>query len=114
MSGSDVTRIAKLTLLQPWDLTTGKLLQTQIAASGRLGPSQAALWTSVDLRSAAPVKELGASLDASLGPVILGGRYTRWTPQAERLQRTIYELAAPDPEGAPWLHTATASLGIGM
>lgn len=92
------TALASLDLSQPWDLMTGKILppfaeinwSTQMFGNGTL-------WTSVDLARTdrQPIRELGGRLAYALGPVSLSAQYLRLAPDADRFQRSIYELVAP-------------------
>lgn len=113
-TGAAHRQLLELDLSQPWDLEEAELLQTQAELRWRLAP-----WTGGLLRaSLAPgaseaVRELTAASNLQVGPVRLDGRYVRWLPDADRLRRTRYELAAaPRTVGDPerWVHFVTGLL----
>ncbi len=105
-------RLATLSLLQPWDVARGNALPADIELSTDLEGARGSLRLGLDLRDREPVNEIGASLNAAVGTLTFGGHYARWTPDAERLQRTLYELAAVRLSAAPWIHAATVTAGI--
>ncbi|MEE8410626.1 MAG: hypothetical protein V3T05_13570, partial [Myxococcota bacterium] len=110
-------RVARLVLSQPWDLETGRALQSRGALSLQLSNiASSTTWLDVDAHDAPLVQGLGTQLRLRLGPLSVSGRYSRWLPGADRFRRSIYELAAPAPPRrgqrvpSAWLHVASAAL----
>ncbi|MBI3179888.1 MAG: hypothetical protein HYZ27_09525 [Deltaproteobacteria bacterium] len=110
--GGSLARLVTLAVDQPWDAAGGHVLPTEVELAARIERTHAALRASFDFREEEPIKEVGATLSAAVGIITLGGYYARWTPEAERMQRTLYELAAAHPGDAPWIHAATLSAGL--
>ena len=123
-------RVGSLDVGQPWDLVTGAMLQPWAELKwGTLEFGNGALWTSLDPRNPGKVPELAASWAYSLAAVGINAAYERFSPDADRFQRSMYELAAPrlppvptPPPPAPgvpvdslWSHVARlgASLRVG-
>lgn len=107
-----------LQLGQPLDLRSGQLLQPFAEVRlENLGLGSGMAHLSLDTRRFAtqPVRELTAQYSLDIGPMQATLRYSRIAPDADRFERSIYELAAPRglvaPETqGPWAHLLRASL----
>jgi hypothetical protein len=115
--GASVDEMASLVVSQPWDLTSGDALQTRVYLSWTTPPFMGgSLWSSLKPTRSSPAKEIGASLWMALGPARVGSLLTYLTPEADRLRRSIYELAAsgPKPNTNQWVYSASpfASLNL--
>ena len=88
--------LLNLSIRQPFDLETGKLLQTQVELAWR-----APYFLTGNVRtSLAPgqdkvLRELSATANLNLRYASLGVGYARWQLNADRFIRSFYELAAP-------------------
>lgn len=102
-----------LRLAQPVDLESHELLDTRIAlAVGPLARSQLSAWLDLVPGEEDAVRELGVRASSTLGILSLAATYARWTPSAERLTRSAFELSAPrvsSVSDAGWMHAASGS-----
>lgn len=102
----------------PYDLRGQRLLQPLAEASINWPPtSSASVRVSLDPRRmhTLPIRELAGQWTQRIGTTSLAFEYNRLAPDADRFQRSIYELSAPlgilEPQSSDsWVHTLRASL----
>jgi hypothetical protein len=108
-------RVAELEVEQPFGLDDGTLRATQARLALDAGPARFTSWAGYDWQRAAErLDDAGASLSLRFGPLALYGSWVRWGPDADRLSRSIYELAGAETasSGFDWVHTASGGVSL--
>ena len=108
---------------QPYSLQESRALQTDLRFGfDAFGMIALNAFGSLDLKDQKePWRERTVSGRIVLGPLRFGGLYTHWHPEAERFERSLYELAAvPAPSGettleeSQWIHSLQASTSLSL
>ena len=111
--------IVTLDLGQPWDLQANAPLTPWAELNWRTPQAgDGGVWASVDFSRwhLQPVRELGARWNFTVGPIGFNIQYLRVAPDADRFERSVYELAAPRLPPLPeqtsdtWAHTVRGSV----
>lgn len=105
---------------QPVDLRTGDALQPFVELrldTSHVGQGQARISLDPHRLGTKSVRELTAQYNIGVGPWHLALAYSRMAPDADRFQRSIYELAAPrgliEPQSrSDWAHLLRGSAEV--
>ena len=112
--------LATLALRLPLDLSRGRLLQGRIVLDVPLGhilgtSLAAGLDPSPTPPASGRFRELNTNVRFILAPAALDLTYVRTAPDAERLVRSVYELAASNPTPAShWVHYVSTAMRLGL
>lgn len=115
--GGEVRELARLTLTQPLDATTGQLLESTINLEWTMNPfGQGHLRAGIaPTQTNFPVRALAAGWRWSSRWAGLNAFYTRWSPQAERFRRSLYAIAGPYPaqlRNDGWVHALRGGVSV--
>lgn len=112
-----------LNIRQPYSLRAKRILQTDVRLGfDAFGILRLNAFGSLDLQDEAePWRERSLGGRLNLGPLKLSGLYSHWHPQAERFERSLYELAAVPSDGQggddsenEWVHSLQAGARISL